>query len=36
MEKIKYRKNYLRIRLVFVFDVSDDSSLYIAEKKLLS
>ena len=36
MEKIKYRKNFLRMRLVFIFDVSDNSSLYIAEKKLLS
>ena len=32
MKKIKYRKNYSRMRLVLIFDVSNDSFLYIAKK----
>ena len=36
MKKIKYRKSYSRMSLVFcIFDVSNDSSLYIAKKKSL-
>ena len=36
MSKVKYRKKCSTMRLVFIFDVSNESSLYIAKKKLLS
>ena len=31
-EEIKYRNNYSRMRLVFIFDVWNDSSSYAAKK----